>query len=83
MKAASRSFFIITSSIFRSMTRIEINPAICNGKPVITGTRISVQTILSYLGAGDSMEDILQAHPRLVRDDILACLAHARRPSRA
>lgn len=65
------------------MPRIEINPAICNGKPVVSGTRIPVQTILSYLSAGDSMEDILQAHPRLVRDDILACLAYARRPSRA
>jgi uncharacterized protein (DUF433 family) len=63
------------------MTRIETNPAVCNGKPVVAGTRIPVQTILSYLSAGDSVEDVLQAHPRLGREDVLACLAYARRLS--
>jgi uncharacterized protein (DUF433 family) len=63
------------------MSRIEINPAVCNGKPVVRGTRISVQTVLSYLSAGDSTEEVLEAHPRLSRDDVLACLEYARRLS--
>ena len=61
------------------MNRIEINPAVCNGKPVIRNTRITVQTILSYLSAGDSIDDVLVAHPQLERDDLLACLAYAQR----
>jgi len=70
-----------TPAILHLMERIEINPAICNGKPVIRHTRITVQTVLSYLSAGDSVEDVLQAHPRLSREDVLACLAYARRLS--
>jgi uncharacterized protein (DUF433 family) len=54
------------------MERIEINPDICNGKPVIKGTRITVQTILEFLGAGDSIEDVLEGYPSLTRDDVLA-----------
>lgn len=61
------------------MNRIEINPAVCNGKPVIRGTRITVQTVLSYLSAGDTVEDVLRAHPRLSREDVLGCLEYARR----
>lgn len=63
------------------MERIEINPAVCNGKPVIRNTRITVQTVLSYLSAGDTVDDVLAAHPRLTREDVLACLAYARRLS--
>ena len=63
--------------------RIEINPEICNGRPVIRGTRVSVETILAYLGAGDSIEDIISAHPRLVREDVLAAIEYARRLSAA
>jgi uncharacterized protein (DUF433 family) len=63
------------------MDRIEINPAVCNGKPVIRNTRVTVQTVLSYLSAGDSVDEVLAAHPRLERADVLACLAYARRLS--
>lgn len=66
---------------FLRMERIELNPEVCNGKPVIRHTRIAVQTVLSYLSAGDSVEEVLLAHPGLSRDDILACLAYARRLS--
>lgn len=59
--------------------RIVINPDICNGKPVIQGTRISVQTILEFLAAGDSPEDILEEYPSLTREDIQACLDYASR----
>jgi len=63
------------------MERIEINPMVCNGRPVIRGTRISVQAVLSYLSAGDGVEDVLDAHPSLTREDVMACLAYARRLS--
>lgn len=63
------------------MDRIEIIPGVCSGKPVIRNTRITVQTVLSYLSAGDSVEDVLAGHPRLERADVLACLAYARRLS--
>ena len=63
------------------MDRIETVPGVCNGKPVIRSTRITVQTVLSYLSAGDSVEDVLASHPRPERDDVLACLAYARRSS--
>ncbi|HUI12230.1 MAG TPA: DUF433 domain-containing protein [Xanthobacteraceae bacterium] len=57
--------------------RIEINPAIMGGKPVIRATRIPVETVLRKLGAGMTVEAILADHPRLARDDILAAQAFA------
>ena len=56
--------------------RITIDPAICNGKPTIRGLRITVQTVLEYLGA-ESREDILHQFPMLEPEDINACLAFA------
>lgn len=70
-----------TCGIFPNMSRIELNSAVCNGRPVVRGTRITVQTVLSYLSAGDTVEDVLQAYPRLTREDVLACLEYARRLS--
>ena len=60
-----------------NQARIESNPAVMLGKPVIAGTRITVEGILERLGHGESMEQILEAHPRLKRGDILAALEHA------
>jgi uncharacterized protein (DUF433 family) len=57
--------------------RITIDSNICNGKPTIRGKRIAVQTILEYLSAGDSKEDILQQYPTLEPQDIDACLRFA------
>ena len=57
--------------------RINIHPDICNGRPVIAGTRISVQTIMEFLGAGDSIDEVLEAYPSLKREDIYACLQFA------
>jgi uncharacterized protein (DUF433 family) len=56
---------------------IVINPEICGGRPVIAGTRITVQTILEFLGAGDSIDDILAEYPSLSRNDVLACLRYS------
>jgi uncharacterized protein (DUF433 family) len=57
--------------------RIEINPQIMGGKPVIRGTRLPVETVLRKLGAGMTFDAILADHPRLTRDDILAAQAFA------
>lgn len=56
---------------------IIVDPDICNGKPIIAGTRISVQTVMEFLGAGDSIEEILEEYPSLSREDIYACLQFA------
>lgn len=57
--------------------RITINPEQCGGRPCLRGLRIRVSDILAYLAAGDSYDDILEAHPDLVRDDFLAAIAYA------
>jgi uncharacterized protein (DUF433 family) len=57
--------------------RIEINPQIMFGKPVIKGTRITVEHILRKLSAGIPVEDILAAHPHLTVADIRAATAFA------
>ncbi len=57
--------------------RITIDPAICNGKPTIRGKRIAVQTILEFLGAGESESEILNQYPSLEAEDIKTCLQFA------
>lgn len=57
--------------------RIELNPLICHGKPVIKGTRVMVSTILGVLAAGDTIEMLLEDYPNLTREDIAAALAFA------
>jgi uncharacterized protein (DUF433 family) len=56
---------------------ITSDPAIMMGKPVIAGTRITVELILEKLAAGETIEQILEAHPRLTREAIQAALAFA------
>jgi len=57
--------------------RIEINPEIMGGKPVVRGTRVPVEIVLRKLGAGMTVEAVIADHPRLTRDDILAAQAFA------
>lgn len=59
------------------LERIRIDPAICHGKPVIRGLRYPVASMLEYLAAGDSIDDLLAEFPELERDDLLACLQFA------
>jgi uncharacterized protein (DUF433 family) len=54
---------------------ITIDPDICNGKPVVRHLHITVESILDYLSAGESHEEILRQHPILEPKDISACLA--------
>ena len=56
---------------------IEINPEIMLGKPIIKGTRITVESILDELASGYTTQQILQAHPHLNEKDILAALQYA------
>ncbi len=57
--------------------RITIHPDICNGKPTLRGMRITVQTILEFLSAGESREEILYQYPSLEAQDIDVCLMFA------
>jgi uncharacterized protein (DUF433 family) len=62
---------------------IQSDPSIMMGKPVIRGTRLTVEFILEKLAAGESVEQIIAAHPRLTRESIQAALAFAARTLRA
>lgn len=53
------------------------DPAIMTGKPVVAGTRITVELILEKLAAGESIDQLLEAHPRLTREAIYAALKFA------
>jgi uncharacterized protein (DUF433 family) len=59
------------------LNRITVDPEVCNGKPTIRGRRITVQTILEFLGAGESREEILRQYPSLEPADLDACVAFA------
>jgi len=57
--------------------RIEIDPLICHGKPVIKGTRVMVSTLLGALSGGDTVDMILEDYPNVSYQDIMAALAFA------
>lgn len=59
------------------------DPNVMMGKPVVAGTRITVELILEKLAAGETIEQLLEAHPRLTRDGIQAALAFAARSLKA
>jgi uncharacterized protein (DUF433 family) len=59
------------------------DPKVMMGKPVVAGTRITVDLILEKLGGGESMETLLESHPRLTRDAVLAALRFAAQALRA
>ncbi len=60
------------------LDRIEVNPCVCNGNPVVRGTRIPVAVILDHLAAEESWESVLRGFPELTRADIAAALSFAR-----
>lgn len=57
--------------------RITVHPDLCNGHPTIRGLRITVETILDFLSAGETREEILNQYPSLEPEDIDACLRFA------
>ena len=60
-----------------SESSIIVDPTILGGKPVVRGTRISVELLLRKLSEGASVDDLLEAYPRLTKADIHAAIAYA------
>lgn len=60
------------------LNRITMHPEILHGKPCVRGMRWSVEMILDMLGAGMTIEEIIEDHPELEKEDILACLQFAK-----
>jgi len=58
--------------------RIELNPRVCDGKPVIKGTRIPVSVILEQIAVGETWDTVLAEYPELKKEDIRAALLYAR-----
>ncbi len=56
---------------------IHSDPSVMMGKPVVAGTRITVELILERLAAGETIEQLLEAHPRLTKESVLAALDFA------
>ena len=57
--------------------RIVVDPDVLAGKPLVRGTRISVEYVLDAMAAGATEDELLASHPRLTRADVLACVAYA------
>lgn len=66
-----------------SEPEIVSDPKVVMGKPVVAGTRITVDLILEKLGSGESIEALLESHPRLTREGVLAALRFAAQAVRA
>ena len=60
------------------MDRIELNPRVCNGRPVIKGTRIPVSVILDQIAEDESWDSLLAGYPELKKEDIQAALIYAK-----
>ena len=60
-----------------AVERIVLSPEVLAGKPVVRGTRLSVELIVGLLGQGWSEEQVLDSYPQLVHDDVVACLRYA------
>ena len=58
------------------MDRIEVNPGVCSGKPVIRGTRILVRNILGMIAGGYTVDRVLESYPELTREDVNAALEY-------
>lgn len=65
------------------MNLIESRPEVMMGKPVVAGTRITVEGILDRLAAGETIEGIVEEHPRLTREAVLAAIEFAAEALRA
>jgi len=53
------------------------DPKICNGQPVIKGTRVTLRTVLASLAAGDNVDQVLKAYPSLNRESVIAVISYA------
>jgi uncharacterized protein (DUF433 family) len=62
-------------------SRLQIDPSVCHGKPVIRGTRVLVSTVLGALSGGDPVETVLEDYPNITREDVESALEFASRLS--
>lgn len=69
--------------LYMNTKLIQSHPSVMMGKPVVSGTRISVELILEKLSAGETIEQLLESHPRLTREAIFAALDFAAKALRA
>ena len=84
MTTTNRAGNILASEVIPLYeTFIESNPDVMMGKPVIRGTRITVELILEKLAAGETMAQLLEAHPRLTAEAVHAALGYAAEVLRA
>ncbi|WP_209332978.1 DUF433 domain-containing protein [Lunatimonas salinarum] len=60
------------------LSRITVDPHICHGKPCIRGMRWPVEVVIDMLGSGMGVEEIVEDHPELEKEDVLACLQYAK-----
>jgi len=67
----------MTTRSFHGFPRITVDPEVMTGKPCVRGMRVTVGMILGNLGAGASIEEILQSYPYLEREDILESIRFA------
>lgn len=65
------------------MTAIESNPRVMMGKPVIAGTRITVENVLERIGAGETVDTLVAEHPRLTREAVFAAIRFGAQALRA
>jgi uncharacterized protein (DUF433 family) len=72
-------FLVVPDLVIPMPERIVVDPDILVGKPVVRGTRLSVEFLLSLMANGWPEEEILRNYPGLERDDLLACLDYASR----
>lgn len=77
MRLNGNMFNFVTKNFMQHTERITVDPEICHAKPCIRGMRFPVEVILDLLGSGMSFEEILEDHPELEKEDILASLAFA------
>jgi uncharacterized protein (DUF433 family) len=64
-------------STMRQLTRITFDPLVMGGKPCIRGLRVTVGTLVGLIGAGRTIEEVLDAYPYLEREDVLEALTYA------
>ncbi|MFZ5469366.1 MAG: DUF433 domain-containing protein [Myxococcota bacterium] len=65
-----------------SSDRIAVNPGVMGGKPVVQGTRVTVERVLTLLSQGMTVKDLLVEYPHLTEEDVRACLEYAARTRR-
>ena len=73
MTSELKTFCILLKMEYQLYKNIISNPDICNGRPVIKGTRVTVKSVMSFVTAGDKDKKVLKAYPRITSEDLRMC----------